>query len=313
MITATDPELAELIAAALAYAARGWYVIPLHPDSKRPAVPDHPEHACTGADPRCRRAGRHQGWQDRATTDPDRIIRAWTAGPRYGIGIACGPSRLLVLDLDMPKAVTGSDASGLDVLHALCDQTGQTLPDTYTVTTPTGGRHLYFHTEHELGNTAGTLGPLIDTRGQGGQVVAPPTQLSTGRYTLTHPAPVAVLPDWLATRLQPPPPSTPGPVALRAGARAGAYARAAVAAETRRVVEAGEGRRNHTLLLAAIALGQLVAGGALAEDDVRQVLTEAAAGHVAAGAYSAHQAQQTITSGLHRGATRPRPLPDTAA
>ena len=70
-----------LLNAALAAADRGWHVFPLTPGTKRPAVRD---------------------WENRATLDPDRIRRCWAAG-LFNIGIACGPSRLLVLDLDVPK------------------------------------------------------------------------------------------------------------------------------------------------------------------------------------------------------------------
>ncbi len=75
-----DPRTA-LHDAALATAERGWHVFPLVPGEKRPAV---------------------RSWNERATTDPDRITRCWTAGA-YNIGIATGPSRLVVVDLDTPK------------------------------------------------------------------------------------------------------------------------------------------------------------------------------------------------------------------
>jgi len=88
-----DDPRAALAAAALDAAARGWHVFPLRPGDKRPAYPDHTADRCTGTDPRCR-AG-HQGWEPRATTDPARITRAWTAAA-YNIGIATGPSGLIV-------------------------------------------------------------------------------------------------------------------------------------------------------------------------------------------------------------------------
>src|SRR5436305_905965 len=69
---------------ALDLAGRGWPVFPLRPGDKRPAFPDHPAAACTGRDPRCRTAGRHVGWEDRATTDPDRIRRGWQRAPLPG-------------------------------------------------------------------------------------------------------------------------------------------------------------------------------------------------------------------------------------
>ncbi|HEY3503385.1 MAG TPA: bifunctional DNA primase/polymerase [Actinocatenispora sp.] len=93
---------ARMVDAALAAARRGWPVFPLRPDDKRPAVPDHTEPACTRRDPRCRHG--HVGWEQRATTNPGRIRRGW-ATVDYGVGIACGPAGLVVIDLDTPKPV----------------------------------------------------------------------------------------------------------------------------------------------------------------------------------------------------------------
>ena len=66
------------------------------------------------------------------------------------------------------------------------------------------------------------------------------------------------------------------------------------------------GQRNHLLFCASVALGQLVAGGQLDENTARDRLREACAGHIQAGAFSAGQADATITSGLTRGAAQPR-------
>lgn len=166
--------------AALAYAARGWHVFPLRPGDKRPAFPDHDAARCNARDPRCKDG--HQGWEPRATIDPARIERAWTARP-FNIGIACGPSGLVVIDLDRPKpGQTPPPAyrqpgirDGADVLAMLCEANDQPLPvDTYAVRTASGGMHLYYAapTAAPLGNSAGRLGWLIDTRARGGYVVA---------------------------------------------------------------------------------------------------------------------------------------------
>ena len=77
----TVPHTARLLAAALAAAARGWHVLPLRPDSKLPAFPDHSEDRCTGTDPWCARASRHVKPEERATADPVRIRRAWSSRP----------------------------------------------------------------------------------------------------------------------------------------------------------------------------------------------------------------------------------------
>jgi hypothetical protein len=63
---------------------------------------------------------------------------------------------------------------------------------------------------------------------------------------------------------------------------------------------------NASLYVASVALGQLVAGGALSHDEAAAALRSAAGKHVAVGAYSARQAAQTIASGIRVGANRPR-------
>nr|WP_318273146.1 bifunctional DNA primase/polymerase [Micromonospora provocatoris] len=192
----------DLLAAALGHAVRGWHVFPLRPDDKRPAFPDHTADDCTGRDPRCRTG--HVGWEARATTDPDRIRRAWSTRP-YGIGLACGPSRLVVVDLDTRKDGTAGP-TGLDTLATLAAQHAAGIDATYTVTTGRGGTHLYY--QHPvagpaLRNTAGTLGPMVDTRAHGGYVVAAGSTVAGRPYTIdldTDPAPLAA---WLAALLAP--------------------------------------------------------------------------------------------------------------
>jgi hypothetical protein len=83
---------------------------------------------------------------------------------------------------------------------------------------------------------------------------------------------------------------------------------AAIRREAERVTSAAEGGRNAALYTAAVALGQLVAGSALTADQVQGVLEQAAAGHIAARAYTATEARNTIASGLRAGAKRPRTL-----
>src|SRR5690348_11041735 len=169
----------DLLAAALDYAARGWHVFPLRPNDKRPAFPDHTADTCHGRDPRCHAAGMHVGWEPRATTDPGRIRRAWATTP-YNIGIACGPSRLVVVDLDTAKPGQPPPPSdppvrnGADVFGLVCAaHTSDGAPDlyaTFTVATGRGGTHLYYrHPDDgpQLRNTSGDigngLGPLVDT------------------------------------------------------------------------------------------------------------------------------------------------------
>jgi hypothetical protein len=312
------PHTARLLAAALTAAARGWSVLPLRPDGKRPAFPDHTADRCTRTDPRCRDG--HTGWETRATTDPARVRRAWSSRP-YGVGVACGPSGLLVVDLDRPKpgetvppgwAEVGGVADGSDVLAVLAERAGQPFPgDTYSVRTGRGGTHLYFTRPAgtRLGNSAGDrggLGWLVDTRGTGGYVVAAGSTVDGRPYTVLADRVPAPLPGWLADRLTP---GTDRPAVRALPAaddRLPAYLRAAVAGEVARVTAATEGSRNHTLFVAACALGQLVAGGALPAELVTAELHQAAAG---VGLQPA-EAAGTVRSGLRAGARTPR-RPDT--
>jgi hypothetical protein len=207
-----------------------------------------------------------------------------------------------VVDLDKARA---------DVLCLLAEQAGTAVDwDTYTVTTPRGGTHLYY--QHPAGepllrNTSGDhgngLGWLIDTRAHGGYVVAAGSTINGRPYTVAHHADPTPLSAWLAERLTPKPlpPQQPVVVDLGAGRRA-AYLQAAIRGQVGAVTRAGNGGRNAALYASAVALGQLVAGGALTEQDVTGLLTQAA---LSAGLRPAETAH-TIASGLRAGAHRPR-------
>ena len=296
-----------LIRAALDYAKRGWHVFPLVPGAKRPAVKD---------------------WENRATTDPARIERCWTSGP-YGIGIACGPSGLVVIDLDQPKPDTATPPQlwnipgvrdGGDVFAVVCATAFQPVPwDTYTVRTGRGGAHAYYAHPTDadgwhgppLRNTAGALGWLIDTRAHGGYVVAPPTTVDGRTYDVDMGGPVAPLPLWLAHALTPPemPAQRPVTVALADAVEAGgdrraAYLRAALTRQIGAVLAAPEGGRNHALYLSAVALGQLAAGGELEEGAVSGLLENAAE----TAGLTHFEAARTVASGMRAGAKRPRTI-----
>lgn len=316
--------------AALAAAARGWHVFPITPAAKKPpAFPGHTADRCTGTDPRCRDG--HQGWEQRATTDPGRIARAWARAP-YNVGIATGPSGLIVIDLDVPKpgektperwALPGI-SDGADVLAALAEKHGQAFPwETFTVRTRRGGWHLYFTAPDgvRLGNTAGTnpngLGWLIDTRAHGGYVVAPGSTVTTaegtGRYEVTYDREPAVLPGWLAGLLTAPHPSTPPlacPTASGQVQHSGRYAASALQGEVERVTSAVEHGRNATLNKAAYNLGRLIGAGALDEETAARELYRAATPHFGIGdpPFTPAEAMTTIRSGIGAGKRRPRQL-----
>lgn len=283
---------------ALAAAARGWPVFPLVPGGKEPL--------------------KGWPWKERNTTDPDTIRATWARQP-YNVGIATGPARLAVLDLDMPKPGEIPPPEwnrpgindGADVLAALCDQHGQPLAlETFQVRTRRGGLHLYYTAPEgtTLTNTQGSLGWLIDTRSTGGYVVGPGSRVTAtdgpGTYHVINAAPPAPLPSWLADQLTPAPlpEQRPVTVTLTSTDRHSAYLQAAIKGELERVTNASAGRHNRALYGASVALGQLVAGGELSEHEVTTLLLNAA--QSVGQRYG--EAARTIGSGMRAGARRPR-------
>ncbi|WP_432008628.1 bifunctional DNA primase/polymerase [Streptomyces bacillaris] len=260
-----------LLCAALQAAERGWHVFPLRPRDKRPAL--HGETTCprTGD---CT-AG-HRKWEQRATTDPDRIRTAWSAGA-FNVGIATGPSGLVVVDLDPVKAKDPKGTpDGVTSLQALCERAGKAVPTTYRTRTASGGYHLYFTapTGVRLGNSAGRLGKHIDTRAHGGYVVSAGSAIPLGAYEVVDPTEPAPLPEWLYAPLTPRQ-SSRGLTAVPVPVRASRYAAAALRAETAAVAGAGEGVRNWTLVRAARALGRFIPSGDLARHEVEEALNSA--------------------------------------
>ncbi|MGW0756338.1 bifunctional DNA primase/polymerase [Streptomyces sp. NPDC002814] len=266
-----DPRSA-LLHAALEAAQRGWYVFPLRPGTKRPAL--HGEKSCTRTGP-C--SNGHRKWEQRATTSPDRIQAAWSRAP-FNVGIATGPSHLLVVDLDKPKTKGSSDApDGATTFAALCERAGHEVPTTHRTRTASGGTHLYFTAPDgiRLTNTAGSIAPLVDTRACGGYVVAAGSTTPTGAYEALCDPVAAPLPGWLLSILQPAPKPAQAPTGAIAG-QSRRYADVALANEVHNVATAADGTRNATLLRAARALGRFIASGDLTRPAVEQALRGAA-------------------------------------
>jgi hypothetical protein len=256
-------------------AARGWYVFPLRPGDKRPAV---------------------DRWEQRACADPERVTRYWPSA-RHNVGIACGPSGLVVADLDPPD--------GIEQFGALCRDCG--YPGTFTVRTPRGGLHLYFAAiaGRTVRNSAGRVAPHVDIRGAGGYVVGPGSVVGGKVYTVTNARNPSPLPRWLAD-LADPSKHCPRSSSGIPPAHADRYGEVALWGETQRLLLAPQGQRNDTLNVAAFALGQLVGAGILDRAEVITTLIRAAdeAGLVADDGL--RQCERTIDSGLSAGMAQPR-------
>ncbi|MFE3180805.1 bifunctional DNA primase/polymerase [Streptomyces violascens] len=289
----------DLLHAALRAAKQGWPVFPLRPGTKRPAL--HGEDRCP-ATGEC--AGGHRKWGQRATTDPDRIQRAWACGA-FNVGIATGPANLVVVDLDVPKGTSSADTPcGVTCFSALCERAGQPLPHTYTVRTPSAGQHLYFRAPSgvRLANTAGMLAPLVDTRAWGGYVVAPSSIVNGAAYEVTNPALVAPLPSWLRNELQPTPRPV-GPVGITPARNASRVAQVALRRECTAIEAAREGEREAVLFKAARSLGRFVAWG----DIPRHVVEEAFQGAGEAAGLKAYECRSTLRSALNWSIRTARP------
>jgi hypothetical protein len=295
---------------ALAAARRGHHVFPLWPRSKTPCL--HGARRCTGTGI-C--ADGHLGWEQRATGDPDLIRRWWTASPSCNVAIACGPSRLYVIDLDAargeepPERWAGA-RHGRDVLARLAEQAGQPYPgDTYTVRSPSPGYHHYFRVEEdsELRNTAARAGWRIDSRGRGGFIVAAGSMRPDGIYTVAHRAPIVPLPQWLMPLFTPPVRAVPEPMPHGEFRPASAARRRHYLDTIASTVATAVPKTAHdTLVRAAYTLGRLVSGGEFTDDEARSAL------HLAAHdrRIPTYEAGEAITAGLAAGAQHPRRLSD---
>jgi N12 class adenine-specific DNA methylase len=285
-------ERSEMLDHAIDLALQGLAVFPLRPGSKVPLFKD---------------------WERQASTDIEQIMRWWSATPHANIAIACGPSNLLVIDLDADKT-PGSTRHGQHALIKLA--AGRGIPATFTVASARGGRHLYYRQPDgaRLGNTIGSLGELVDTRGRGGYVVAPGSVFKGGTYRVEREAAVTQLPTWLAEELEqrraPAAFSAPeqqlmAPVPER---RRTAYGQAALRRAAASIESALEGTRNHTLNKEAFRLGQLVGGGILDPDQATSALRRAAR----TAGLEPEETEKTIASGITAGIQRPRSIPERA-
>lgn len=256
--------------AALWAMQHGMCCFPLVPDDKRPAVRD---------------------WEHRASADP-RSIDDW---PRRttGYGVACGPSGLYVVDCDKPKPDTppapaeAADAvDGFEALLLLADSLGQPmLRETFTVRTGRGGLHLYYRAPGaDLGNTAGRLAWLVDTRGRGGYVVGAGSTVGGRSYEVIDWSAPAALPAWIAVALGTgkaasqsgaPLTSVPSPVRLAGSSVGPEWAAAALEGEAERIRTAPAGAGNDAVNRSGYTVGRLIGARLVSRDVAERELTAA--------------------------------------
>jgi hypothetical protein len=143
---------------ALAFAARGWPVLPCQPGQKTPAT-------------------RH-GVRD-ASTSPDQITAWFGRHPDWNLAIATGAPGPDVLDVDQHGAA-GNGYTAFGQLRAAGLLDGARA----YVRTPSGGLHAYFTGSDQ--HNGHLPGHHLDFRSQGGYVLTPPSQVDGKPYQLVQ-------------------------------------------------------------------------------------------------------------------------------
>ncbi|MDT2501025.1 bifunctional DNA primase/polymerase [Enterococcus avium] len=163
-----------MINIALKYAELGFEVLPLKTNEKVPMTTNI----------------FHSGFKS-ATTDKNKIRQHWQQYPSSNIGIRICEG-LIIMDIDVHKE------NGFDSL-AVLEREFKKLPDTFTVNTPTGGKHYYFSLPKEVVidrqiNAFKGIDLLTN-----GYVVASPSLIDGRKYVVTSGSinKLAYLPEWL--------------------------------------------------------------------------------------------------------------------
>ncbi len=139
---------------ALEYAARGWPVIPLLPNGKRPWVKE---------------------WQRNGSTDPDQVQAWFDRTPDSNIGQVTGLVHD-VIDFDLAKG-----KPGLAILERLREM-GFLDQATAEVRTQSGGRHVYFPAVRGGQPSKAWLHLGVEFKSSGCQVVMPPSVIEGRLY-----------------------------------------------------------------------------------------------------------------------------------
>ena len=233
---------------------------------------------------------------------------AETVLPSSNVAIRCG-NGLLVLDLDIKPGINGREAINAQELIL-----GE-LPETLTVSTPSGGQHLYFTTPLAIKNGINALGPKsgVDIRSDGGYVVAPPSTLANGSYTVSVDAPIAELPSAWAQYLANPVEPQEGPqerssdVLVEHVANRQAHLQSVLDKAVEAISECDSGSRNVSLNNNALRVFGLFYGNQdldFSEDSIEDALSEAGS----ACGLEGREVRATIRSARRAGERNPKKM-----
>jgi hypothetical protein len=166
-----------LLEAALHYVPLGWHVLPLHSTRYRRCSCGNPDCPLPGEHPRTRHG------EKGASNDAEQIKAWWAQCPDANVGVATGPSGLVVIGVDRDK--------GLARLRELA---GDELPVTRVARTRRGW-DLYYTGD----GIPSIRDKKLDVRGSTGYVMTPPSRHISGvTYKWSNAKPARPAPRWLA-------------------------------------------------------------------------------------------------------------------
>lgn len=183
--------MSDLLEEALAYAERGFWIFPCR---EKPGVQYTNKNGEKIIPPE--KTPYIAGGLNSASLDPDQIRTWWTAYPNAMIGLNCGKSGIFAVDIDK-KNVNGLDTySKWDINDSAGLQS----------ITPSGGMHIIFK---GTGKTSTNAKTGIDTRGEGGFIILPPSKILEGEHIGEYKRyndwsnPPGIIPDGLMKHLFP--------------------------------------------------------------------------------------------------------------
>ena len=344
---------------ALKLAALGWHILPLSAASKRPlgncpacrtqpgTYGHHPD-ACP-----CLTDG---GWCHgvrAATTDPATITAWWQREPSAIPAAAAGPSGLVLIDIDnhgsppppdlatgllpgidlaaepLPRHLWDHPAryrSGRDTLHLLAQLRGGPRPwrpcpghRPVSVTTPTGGTHLWYAAPgidglHQvLADPSGRHGLAwqVDLKASWSYGVAPGAATGKGTYHVTggNLARPGRMPDWLAAEIRRitaprPAPNRPQVVAVGDGRGPAAYLATVITRGAGRLVGMTDGRQR-ALSALAYHVGGLLGWSGADSGQVTGQLVDAGITSGLSASLATRIVRRAIANGIERPVTPP--------
>lgn len=311
------------LSVALWLASHGIHVHPLIPGRKlpprncarcSPGTTNDPNALYISHTPdecKCIAAGRYCHGVHAATTNPEHIAAWWQKIPDAAVGVAAGPSGLLILDVDchggecpaaekvLPGLALPDDVDpttihdGLDVLALLCELRKAPLldvaPPTMTVRTPSGGVQYWYKVPpgSQWKSSSSDLGWQLDVKAGWGYGIAPGSVTPKGIYRRSGDCTtVADLPAWLAADLK----RTGHYIDPKQGRRrvrasqllsrlnpkGDRYVNWVVESEITQLAGMTEGGRNTATYDAAKAIARFIPEGKLSESQVEDLVVGAA-------------------------------------